>query len=333
MRGKEFMTIREFAALCGVSPATVSRCFSGQGSVSAEVRETIEAMARKTGYRPPEGYRTRRKANAAIAVLMPGLRLTFFDDVIEELQRQAEALDKQIVIVPMDLQEPRRTLSVLQMLLPVGVILLDERAADPIADALSRENRAVVVCGARTIGRRFSSVHIDDLMAAYDGTQYLLARGHRRICLLSDDHHAISSGFQRVTGCRKALDDARIPLDDEQIVYCGTRFQDGYEGARTLLAQNPDMTALFAFSDDMAAGAIQYLRDVGKRVPADISVLGFDDSTTAERVRPRLTTVHQPISQIARKSLEYLIELQRTADISSLTLPYRIVERESVRSI
>lgn len=324
------MTIREFAALCGVSPATVSRCFSGQGSVGAEVRTRIEEMARKTGYRPPEGYRSRRKANAAIAVLVPGFRHSFFDDVLGELHRQAEELGKQLVVLPMDRRDPRHTLSLLQMLLPVGVILLDERAADPIADALSRENRSAVVCGGQAMGRRFSSVHIDDLMAAYDGTNYLLDLGHREIGFLSDDQHSVSSGFQRITGCKKAMEDAHIPLSPARIV-CGggTRFGDGYDGMAKLLDEAPGLTAVFAFSDDLAAGALTCLHDRGLRVPEDISVLGFDDSSLSERLRPKLTTVHQPIAQIARKSIEYLLELQKSAEISSLTLPYSIIERDS----
>ena len=330
-RGKEgvCMTIREFAMQCGVSPATVSRYFSGQGGISKENRLQIEKHVRKTGYHPPRSYRTRRKGNDTIVVLLPHFHHTFFADMTEELCAQADQLKKKLVFLIMDDEMPQNTLSLIQQFTPAGIILLHESTEDPISDALSRQSIPIVVCGALPVGRRFSSVHIDDMMAAYDGMNFLIEMGHRSIGILSDNSRAISSGFQRITGCRKAMDDAGLALSDGQIVHCGMTFEDGYTGAAQLARQMPEITAIFAFSDDTAAGAIAWMQDNGRHVPEDISVLGFDDNSLAEKIRPRLTTIHQPFALIAAKSIERLLDIEDVQDIASFTLMYEIAERES----
>lgn len=323
------MTIREFARLCGVSPATVSRYFSGQGSISEETRKQIEEIVRKTGYHPPKSYRSRRKNHSVIVVLLPNLQHTFFSDISEELRAQADKMNKKLVFLLMDERTPQNTLSLIQAISPIGIILLHESTEDPISDALSNQNLPIVVCGALAVGRRFSSVHIDDMMATYDGINYLVGIGHREIGIISDNSYAISSGFQRITGCKKAMEDAGLPLPEERIIHGGLTFEAGYNGTRELFARDTSLTAVFAFSDDAALGAVAWLQDSGRHVPDDVSVLGFDDNSLAEKIRPRLTTIHQPLSTIAQKSIERLLEIQGTHDMASFTLPYQIVERES----
>lgn len=327
------MTIRAFAELCGVSPASVSRFFSGQGMLSEDIRVKIEQMVKKTGYRPPTGYRGRRKINETIAVLVPNMKQTFFDDILEELRQRVQEQHKRMVVLLMDEETPENTLSLIQSYKPMGVILLNESTKDPIADELSRLGVPTVVCGALAMGRRFSSVHIDDMMATFDGMNYLIELGHQNIGLLADNSTAISSGFQRVTGCKKAMEDAKLPFPDSWIVHGGMTFQAGYEGMRTLSHRAPELTAVFAFSDDVAAGAIACLKDAGKRVPEDLSVLGFDDNSRAKQVRPLLTTVHQSITQLAQKSIEHLLTMENAGEITSLTLSYQIIERDSCRRL
>ncbi|MCF2670863.1 LacI family DNA-binding transcriptional regulator [Butyricicoccus pullicaecorum] len=323
------MTIREFAKLCDVSPATASRFFSGRGSISEPVRLRIEQMAKKTGYAPPDSFRGRRKTSSVIAVIVPNFRQCFFNDMLEQLRAHAEHMGKRLIILPMDESNPQNTLALISACEPMGVILLHESVEFPLADALSRRNMPVVVCGGLAAGRRFSAVHIDDMMAAYDGVNYLIGLGHTRIGFLSDASRAISSGFQRLTGCRKALEDAHLTMPEERVQAGGMTFEDGYRGVTPLLERCPDLTAIFAFSDDLAAGAIARLQEVGKRVPEDISVLGFDDNSMARRFNPPLTTVRQPMDQIAQKTIERLAGMQGAHDISSLTLACEIAERAS----
>lgn len=331
--GIKIMTIREFAKLCDVSPATASRFFSGRGSISEPVRLRIEQMAKKTGYAPPDSFRGRRKTSALIVVIIPNFRQCFFNDMIEQLRTYAERMGKRLLIMPIDQSNPQNTLALISACEPMGVILLHESVDFPLADALSRRNLPVVVCGALAAGRRFSAVHIDDMMAAYDGTNYLIGLGHSKIGFLTDASRAISSGFQRLTGCRKAMEDEHLTFDDSYTQPGGMTYEDGYEGVAALIERHPDLTAIFAFSDDLAAGAIAHLREMGRRVPEDISVLGFDDNSMARRFSPALTTVHQPMEQIAQKTLERLANMQGAHDVSSLTMACEIVERASCRAL
>lgn len=330
--GTQTMTIREFAKLCGVSPATASRFFSGRGSISEPVRLRIEQMAKKTGYAPPASFRGRRKTSAVIVVILPHFRQCFFNDMLEQLRIYAERMGKRLLILPADMNNPQNTLSLISSCEPMGVILLHENIDFPLSDALSRRNLPVIVCGALAAGRRFSAVHIDDMMAAYDGTNYLLGLGHTRIGFLTDASRSISSGFQRLTGCRKAMEDANLSFDESRTQPGGMTFEDGYNGIEALVNRHPDLTAVFAFSDDLAAGAITRLHEMGKRVPEDISVLGFDDNSMARRFCPPLTTVHQPMDQIAQKTLERLANMQGAHDVSSMTLSCEIAERASCRA-
>lgn len=325
------MTIREFAKLCGVSPATASRFFSGQGNISTPVRKRIEEVAKQTKYVPPAGYRSRRKCSDTIVVVMPDFAHSFFLDALREILASAQQQDKRVAILTQDNEQSQNTLEHIRTLSPQGVVLMSESQNDPVAEALAEWTMPTVVCGATNMGRRLSTVHIDDLLAAYDGMHYLLSLGHTQIGILSDDAHTISSGFQRLTGCKKAIEDAAQALPDSHIVYGQTTYDAGYTGMEQLLKQAPHISAIFAFSDDLAAGAMAYMHDQGIRVPEDISVLGFDDTTIGQQLRPGLTTIHQPLDQLARCSLRRLIHSEGAHDITSITLSYQLIERETCK--
>ncbi len=327
------MTIREFAKLCDVSPATASRFFSGHGSISEPVRLRIEEIAKRTGYIPPESFRGRRKTSSLIIVIVPKFRQHLFYDMLEQLRICADKKEKQLLILPVGCQNPQDTLAFITSCDPMGVILFREGVPLPLTNALSHLNFPVVVCGESVSGHRFSTVHIDDLMAAYDGTNYLLGLGHRQIGFLTDASRAIGSSFQRLAGCRKAMEDAHCIWEESCVELGNLSFDAGYVGAERLLERKPNLTAVFAFSDDAATGAITKLRESGKRVPDDISVLGFGDSSIARQFYPPLTTVHQPLDQIAQKILDRLSDIQGAHDTSTLTLTCDIAERTSCSAV
>jgi LacI family transcriptional regulator len=290
-------------------------------------------MRQKTGYAPPSGYRTRRKTSNVILVLLPDFRHTYYDSMLRQLTDCAARHGKQLVILPLDERDRRSCLKAVDLYAPTGIILLDEQAQDPLADELDRRGVPVMACGSRALSRRFSSVRVDDFSAAYEGMNYLFSLGHRSIAVLSDVTESVSSGSQRLAGCQKAAADAGLTLPQRAVVANGTTFELGYAGMGTLLSDFPELTAVFAFSDDLAAGAIARLADAGFAVPGDVSVLGFDDSFLAECIRPRLTTVHQPIAQIAEYTLERLLAMNGAWDVSTNTLPCRVVRRESCREL
>lgn len=327
------MTIREFAALCGVSPATVSRFFSGQGRVSEDKQLIIRRMVEATGYEPPAEYRSRRQLRSAIFAISPDFCHAFNNNMAELLRVQAAKHGRHLMSVQSSGEADETLLALILTSLPLGVILLGDHQNDRIPTELVRRGIPAIHCGGLSLTRGVSAVHIDNTLAAYDGMRYLIRLNHKKIGLLSDNTRAISTDLQRVSGCRRALDEARLEFLDSRVAYGETTFDGGYQAMSALLRQAPEVTAVFAFSDDMAAGAAARLWEAGKRIPEDISLLGFDDNEFARRIRPALTTIRQPHEQIAHISIMYLLESRRAQAQTVLTLPHELVERQSCRAI
>lgn len=149
------MTIREFAKLCGVSPATASRFFTGRGAISDSVRLRIEQVAEETGYAPPESFRGRRKTSPLIIVILPDFGQCVLQDMMEHLRRDAMQLGKQLLIVPANREKPQDMILLIASCEPMGVILMQETVTHPLAEALSHRNLPVVVCGGLSDGQRF----------------------------------------------------------------------------------------------------------------------------------------------------------------------------------
>lgn len=325
------MTIREFAKLCGVSPATVSRYFSGGSGLSPAIAKTIQTTAEEVGYVPASRTRKAKADRPCFVVFTPMWRHGFFNDTLYHLEQQTQKLNFQMLVLPSKEPDLKNCISLLRTISPLGVLLLDELTDDPLADMLYQERIHTVMCGSLSLKRLFPAVHIDDMAAAYDGANYLMKLGHKHIGIISAKPQTISSGFQRIMGCRKALEDAGFSLPDENIAYGGSSFQDGYSAMNQLFERNLTLTAVFAFSDNMAAGAITSIQEHGLSVPQDISVLAFDNCTVSLETRPQLTTIAQPIDLIAARSLELLCEYPETPE--SITLRHTIIERASCRSI
>lgn len=333
------MTIKEFAKHCNVSPATISRYFSGAAGLSDSVRDKISMAVEEIGYKPASHYQRRKRVMGEyIIVITPRWGHRFCVDLLIALQKQCLLLGKRMIVmeeeeVTADEFAPSDSRSLFKKIAPQGVVLLHEGMSDSFLEELKKLNIPCVMCGVLSLSRGFSSVHINDISAAYDGMNYLLGLGHSRIGIISDNVHAISSGYQRIAGCRKAMEDAGHTLSDDDIIYAGNFFLDGFTGTNELLDRNNGYSALFVFSDDMASGTFAALADRGVRVPEDISVLGFDGGSRAGEVRPLLTTVSQPIDLIARRSLEKLLSPQARFMVESITLSHEIIERDSCRSL
>lgn len=179
---------------------------------------------------------------------------------------------------------------------------------------------------ARTNHALTSSVFMDDAQAADDMTTHLINAGHRRIGFIKGHPNHMASD-DRLFGCRRALDRAGLPYDPVLVRDGEFDFDPGVRGGRDLLDLPNRPTAIFASNDDMAAGVLAVAHDRGMNVPAELSVAGFDDTTLARTVWPPLTTIHQPMAELARTATEILIA---GGDITHRRLPHTLVERASV---
>jgi len=167
------------------------------------------------------------------------------------------------------------------------------------------------------------SVAIDDEQAAYDATRHLLKLGHRRIGLLTGDPASIYVAQPRQRGYLRAMAEAKCT----PVTAAGSFFyESGAPGLDELLAQEPDLTAIFAMSDEMGAAVVNELQKRGRRVPEDVSVLGFDNTSTALHVHPPLSTMAQPLEDMGRMAVKKLL---RSRDLGPKIMPHQLIERGS----
>lgn len=321
-------TVRKLAELAGVSPATISRYYSGNDVVSTETARKIEKAAKELGYT----HKTKtNKDKGVIAVLIPNLQLGFYNEVLKELIEQIPNYNYRMVFIPIIPANDQYKIYFKEMSI-VGVIYLDEYIDRDILNYITSKRIKTVMCGGVSFDSRSEMVHINDMSAAYEGTKYLIEQGHERILLYSDQIQNISTCFQRITGCKRAFDEAGISFDDKELIgYGPLTFENGYRLTKQFIENKTEFTAIFAFSDETAVGAISALHDYGVKVPEDVSILGFDDIALAKRVTPRLTTIHQPIKKIVTKTLDEFLELDEINSNVEITLPYEIKVRDTVK--
>ena len=322
-------TIRDIAKLAQVSPATVSRYFSGSTVVGDELSKKIESAAVQLGYTP---HRTTVKRNqGVILVLLPHLQLAYFSEVLREIITQMNKYKCRIIILP-TVQGDDSYKSFFKEMYIRGVIYLDEDIDRDMLRYIRAKNVKVIMLGGYADESRCDYVHINDMAAAHDGMKYLLDLGHRNVLILGDYPCHISSGKLRLDGCRQALREYNLPYDEDQMVeFCELSYEGGYRSTRKALQNGKKFTAIFAFSDETALGAISALTEGGLHVPQDVSVLGFDGISLSGQVIPKLTTIYQPIPKMVEWTLNTLCNMEDNKQEGSMeyTLPYKLVERET----
>lgn len=322
------ITTRKLAAAAGVSPASVSRYLNRTEPVSDEIAARIEDAMQALGC----GEVCRKRQRRIILVLLSHLRFSFYSRAVAELLEQERDGDVTFALLRYDPGSPEAVRSFVTRMRPIGAVYFEEEIDNAILKYLQDCGIRTVMCGGVALNHGSDMVHVNDIMAAYDGTNYLLDLGHKDILFLSDEVRKIGAGFQRLTGSRKAMEERGLVLGEEAALYGDVTFEAGYEAVRAALDRGQRFTAVFAFSDEIAVGAMAALYDAGLSVPGDVSVLGYDDLEIAARVRPALTTIHQPIGGFVKKTLE-LFDRPAGELSSEILLQYAIVERESCRKI
>ena len=327
-------TMEDVATLAGVSRGTVSRVLNGANHVSpASLRAVREAM-RQTGYVVNQNARSlvTRRSGAVAFVLSEASDRLFEDPVLGGLLRNCTQLlgaqGRSLMLMLAGTPEERERVLVFARAGHVdGVLLVSMHDGDPLAASLVGTGVPVVVCGRPPAdGPAMPYVAADDRGGARLMTQFLLDRGARRLTTVAGPGDT-AGGVERLAGFRDVLGrraTARVIVRAESY-----SIDAGREAMESLLRACPDLDAVFVASDLLAVGALQVLAATGRRVPEDVLVGGFDDSTIASATTPPLTTVRQPLSQVAAELVEVLLHLVGGRTASSRVLPTTLIRRES----
>jgi len=289
-------TVHDVARVAGVSRGTISRVLNG-GYVSDRAREAIEAAIEEVGYVPNTAARNLvRQRTQVIGFIVHEPHALFLEDpnigaIMLGANTALSEADYQMVCVVVDsTRDTDRVSRYLSGGFVDGVVIVSAREHDPIAAVVEKLGMPAAFVG-HPSDVTGTWVGIDNRGAARAITQRLRDTGRRRIGMIAAALDR-DSGSDRLAGFREAMGDAFDPTLVEEIPLYA--FSDGVAGMTRLLERAPDIDGLFGASDAVAAGAVAALQAAGKRVPEDIGVVGFDDSTWAQRTIPNLSTVHQP---------------------------------------
>ncbi|NUU38598.1 LacI family DNA-binding transcriptional regulator [Pseudomonas sp. C2B4] len=328
--------IREVARLAGVSVATVSRTLKSPERVLPETRDKVNAAVEQAGYRPnlmAVQFRSRRTGN--LVILVPTIANTFFARVISGAQQAAQAAQYRLLLCDTQGREDieREFAELVYNHQADGVIQL--RAFDPFTEPFANAEPAPIVNACEVIqDGRHPTISLDNRAAAKAMTEHLIELGHRRIGLIKGPKSSPLTR-DRVAGYQDALSEAGIECDLRLICHGDFTLKAGHDGATAMLALPERPTALFCENDEMAIGALKRIKQLGLRVPEDISLVGFDDIPFAAYCDPPLTTIAQPAEVFGQKAVEMLIALIEKKPLAQrhVVLPFELTLRGSTAGV
>lgn len=325
-------TIRDVAALAGVSPATVSRVLNGDPRVGSDLHDRVIEASERLGYRPNGLARSlRTQATKVLGLIISDIQNPFCTALVRGVEDAASERDYSVVLANADedLAKEQRYLEVIAAERMAGVILSPASTRHTKVDLLTGRGIPVVVIDRRIQSAAVDSVTVDNKKAAQHAVAHLVAAGCRRIGVVAGPSD-ISTASDRLAGYRAALRAAGLPDDPDLVVRADFRVDGGRRGARALLALDPRPDALFVTNNLMMVGTLDAVADAGLAVPDDLLLAGFDEMGWAG-MAPPLTLVEQPTYEIGRRAAELVLSRIGGSDgpAQRVVLPANLVVRRS----
>ena len=332
------VTLRAVAARAGVSAMTVSNVINRTGRASADTRERVLGAIEELGYIPNQSARRLIGASVArVGLVCADIDSVFIEKTLAAVAVVAAERGVQLQIASADDTSRDGAFKVARSLVDKGAqaLLLLPPYAEALGDHPEIASLDVPLAAIATAHAlpQIATIRIDNHAAAKAMTERVIAQGRRRIAVLSGPLRH-SDSVARVEGCCNALNGAGLSADPALFIACDFTFQSGLAAARQLLSLDRRPDAVIAGNDDMAAAVLCVAHQNGLVLPRDLSVAGFDDTSLATRVWPPLTTIRQPVRDMAAEAMHYLANavrlLQRHREVPDLVLPFALIERNSV---
>ncbi|HTI13459.1 MAG TPA: LacI family DNA-binding transcriptional regulator [Dictyobacter sp.] len=328
------ITIRDVARRAQVSIATVSRVINGTRAVDPKIRERVLVAMQELDYRPNYLARGLRQRNTRmIGLITPDNSNPFYAEVARTIEDEGFAAGYSVILCNSDMSEEKQQLYVDVLLSrKVDGVILIEPVSPTVLERIQTENVPFVLANSDESleEKTIDQVLVDTEQGGYCAGQYLARLNHRRIgCITISPPFSYTS--RRIIGFRRALADAGIELSQDAFTVGNGRFDSGRKAMQELLQRIPDLTAVFVYNDLMALGAINTLHMAGRRIPDDISIIGFDNILYSSSFEPALTTIAQPTVDIGRECVAQLLQRLQYPDNEhvQMILPAQFIERSS----
>ena len=331
------VTVNDVAKIAGVSPMTVSRVINNEDNVRQSTRDAVNRAIKKLGYRPNKAARSLASANPiTIGLVYTNPNNTFLSAMLRGLLDRAHHADTHIIIE--EAHEGPDTLRTISEMVDDGVdgFMLGPPLCDSEStlEMLEKNRIPAVTIGSEHNFEQISSVCVNDRKASRELTEYLISLGHRRIAFMIGNPGQ-SASWLRLAGFRDAMENAGLEIDEDLVIQGRFAYRSGTEVANRLLDLENGPTAILASNDDMAAGAIAAAHHRNIEVPENLSICGFDDTMLATAIEPEITTIRQPIAEMAHVAVELLEKTIRTVRSGQdcrgfrQTMDFEVVLRDS----
>ncbi len=304
-------TLADIAAVANVSLMTVSRALNNKPGVSVELRKNIMQLADQMDYQPNTIARSlATNRTATIGLVVPDNTNPFFAEIARGVEDAAFASQYGVFLVNTNEEAAREetALDSLQQKGIDGLILCSSRLPDKKLSERIQRFPAVVLLNreVKTARSNLTSINVDDRHGALLAVSHLATAGRRRIAFIGGPKNSFS-GQRRLEGFREGLAASNLPYDVNLVECCRPTLEGGSQGAAVLFKRCPDIDAFMTFNDLAAVGVLGTCHEMGRQVPEEVSIIGFDDIPLARIVRPQLSTVHVNLAEIGGLAMQALL--------------------------
>lgn len=327
------VTIKEVAKVAGVSIATVSRVLGKTKPVSSKLEQKVHQAISQLGYVPNGVARSLiTNSSNSIGVIIPKMEYSVSGAWLQGIERFSRQHGYSVILTVSEGQVDREI---------EGFKLMQQERVDGViwsAIEFSEEHRRlldsypfpIVAIGQDFLSYGLSSVVLQNRQIGYEVTQYLLSLGHRRIAMITGELRDVASGAERFEGYRQALQENGIQVDEHMVAVGEFTMRSGYLCMKQLLPYEP--TAVFAASDTMAIGALNYAYEAGVRVPEQMSIIGIDNLEVSQHLNPKLSTVDYDKVGMGMVASKIMLENIHSSEKSeTMSFPHQLVIRDTTR--
>ncbi|EOD01663.1 Catabolite control protein A [Caldisalinibacter kiritimatiensis] len=331
------VTIKDVAKLAGVSISTVSRVINNSKPVSPEVRKKVLKVIEETGYRPNDIARTLvTKKSYLIGVIVTNLANSYVAEMVRGIEEVGKMYNYDILLCSTygDKSTELKYIQLLNRKQVEGIIFISDKLNEEVKEQVDAFKIPFLYLSRHSIEEKYPTVTIDNNLASYEMTQYLINLGHKKVAYLTDSEEPTNLEQLKINGYKKAIEENEI--EKELIYYAnGRKNEEGYAAAKEILKENEDVTAIFCSNDELAIGVINYLRDKDIKVPDEISVAGYGDLRMATIIRPQITTVKEPFYDMGAVAIRMIIKEIAGEKVKEkrVNLPFHIEKRDSCKKI